>query len=141
MEFEFHIADDNEALRSVMARQLQRVGLDPVMSADGAELVARLSTSNSPVALLIDMNMPHLDGIGVLGSLMSLERRFRLRFMTGAAHADALAAQMMAKVRDVSVGRTLHKPVDRATLLKAVVEDLRALGLEDALPDQLRDLS
>ncbi|WP_153557184.1 response regulator [Roseimaritima sediminicola] len=55
------IIDDNEDNRDVLARRLQRRGFD-VISADGGRQGIQLASDDSPDVILMDMNMPELDG-------------------------------------------------------------------------------
>lgn len=55
------IVDDNEDNRDVLARRLQRRGFD-VTQASGGKLAVLQATSDAPDLILMDMNMPELDG-------------------------------------------------------------------------------
>ena len=55
------IIEDNEENRESLARRLQRRGYDIVMAADGQQGV-EMAKSERPDLVLMDMNMPILDG-------------------------------------------------------------------------------
>lgn len=55
------IIEDNEENRQVLARRLQRRGFDVVTAADGQQGVDA-ARSEKPDLILMDMNMPVLDG-------------------------------------------------------------------------------
>lgn len=55
------IVDDNEDNRDVLARRLQRRGFDITAAAGGKTGVEQASSDN-PDVILMDMNMPELDG-------------------------------------------------------------------------------
>lgn len=55
------IIEDNEENRDVLARRLERRGYDVVVAADGQQGV-EMAKSEKPDAILMDMNMPVLDG-------------------------------------------------------------------------------
>ncbi|WP_184307701.1 response regulator [Aporhodopirellula rubra] len=55
------IVDDNEDNRDVLARRLQRRGFDVTVAVGGREGVAQAET-DEPDIVLMDMNMPVLDG-------------------------------------------------------------------------------
>ncbi|QEG42017.1 response regulator [Roseimaritima ulvae] len=55
------IVDDNEDNRDVLARRLQRRGFDVTCAAGGKQGVEQASHDN-PDVILMDMNMPELDG-------------------------------------------------------------------------------
>src|SRR3954447_20707899 len=55
------IVEDNEENREVLSRRLQRRGFDVIGAADGQEGIDK-ATSERPDLILLDMNMPVLDG-------------------------------------------------------------------------------
>lgn len=55
------IVDDNDDNRDVLARRLQRRGFDVTQAADGKQGVKQ-ATADLPDLILMDMNMPELDG-------------------------------------------------------------------------------
>ncbi len=55
------IVEDNEENRDALSRRLQRRGFEVISAADGKAGVA-LAQSEKPDLVLMDMNMPELDG-------------------------------------------------------------------------------
>ncbi len=55
------IVDDNEDNRDVLARRLQRRGFDITVAIGGREAVKQ-AADDAPDLILMDMNMPELDG-------------------------------------------------------------------------------
>ena len=55
------IVDDNEDNRDVLARRLKRNGFEVTMAAGGQEGIDK-ATDGRPDLILMDMNMPDLDG-------------------------------------------------------------------------------
>ena len=55
------IADDNEQNRDMLSRRLQRRGFDVLLANDGRAAV-EMAKAERPDLILMDMNMPHLDG-------------------------------------------------------------------------------
>lgn len=66
------IADDEDAIRTLVARVLTRAGFQPVQAADGAEAIERLD-QNSYDALVLDLMMPRVDGFGVVEHLIETQ--------------------------------------------------------------------
>ena len=57
------VADDEEIVRSVTVRILQRMGYQVVSAVDGTEAVARFRAEPERIDLIfVDMSMPGLDG-------------------------------------------------------------------------------
>ena len=55
------IVDDNEQNRDVLSRRLQRRGFDVLLANDGRAAV-EAAAAERPDLILMDMNMPHVDG-------------------------------------------------------------------------------
>ena len=55
------IVDDNEQNRDMLSRRLQRRGFDVLLANDG-EAGLEMARAEKPDLILMDMNMPHLDG-------------------------------------------------------------------------------
>lgn len=55
------IADDNEQNRDMLSRRLQRRGFDVMIAPDGRAAV-EMARAERPDLILMDMNMPELDG-------------------------------------------------------------------------------
>lgn len=62
------IVDDDPTIRALMVTTLEREGLDLRQAADGVEALARIS-ERRPDVILLDLEMPVLDGFGVLDKL------------------------------------------------------------------------
>lgn len=55
------LVEDNEMNRDMLSRRLKRKGFEVLIAVDGAEGV-KMSTSESPDIILMDMSLPVLDG-------------------------------------------------------------------------------
>lgn len=62
------VVDDNEDNRDALARRLQRKGFDVNCAVGGKEAVAQVS-GDTPDLILMDMNMPELDGWEATGQI------------------------------------------------------------------------
>ena len=69
------IADDRPSSRELLRLVLERSGYEVIEAEDGVQAVDRARTGN-PDLILLDLQMPVLDGYGVLAALRS-ETRFR----------------------------------------------------------------
>jgi CheY-like chemotaxis protein len=67
------IADDRASSRELLRIVLERAGYDVIEAGDGETAVDRARTGN-PDLILLDLQMPKLDGYGVLAALRSDER-------------------------------------------------------------------
>jgi two-component system cell cycle response regulator DivK len=110
------IVEDNEENRDALSRRLQRRGFEIVMAADGKIGVAMAQTEK-PDLILMDMNMPELDG-------WEATRQIRAAAGTQNLPVIALTAHAMAGDRDraLEVGCADYhtKPVDFPKLLAQI---------------------
>jgi len=81
--------DDQEALRSLLARLLEREGFDAVQAEDGAQAV-EMFRSESPLVVVSDIMMPRMDGLTLLNEIRRIDRNATVILMTGQGNEDVL---------------------------------------------------
>jgi len=110
------VADDNTASRELVREVLEMSGYDVVEAADGLEAVAK-ARETTPDLLLVDIQMPHLDGYGVLRELRADPR-------LAALHVVALTAFAMQgdreRAMDAGFDGYISKPVNLAALREEI---------------------
>jgi len=110
------IVEDVEDNSDVLSRRLQRRGFEVVLAADGEQGVA-LAASESPDLILMDMNMPGLDGWGAT-------RRLKADPATRSIPVIALTAHDLSGDREktLEAGCDDHhpKPFDLPKLLSQI---------------------
>lgn len=106
------IAEDNAEFSRLLAMKAEREGWAVTQCKDGVELLATLREVEEPALIVVDINMPDLDGIEVIRKLNQCARArcFRFCMMTGGDHVNAVAARMIAQAGDLSVCNSLYKP-------------------------------
>lgn len=102
-------------------------GWEPVLCENGKDLVEKVSSGTGAALLIVDINMPEMDGIEAIEGLVDVDRPLRLRFITGGADAPLLAAKMIAKARSLSVGRNIYKPLRKNDLVVLLEKEEREL--------------
>lgn len=80
------LVEDNEENRLFLSRRLQRRGYDVVIATDGQQGV-ELARSESPDLVLMDLNMPVLDGWQAAGILRAEPATSTLPIIGLTAHA------------------------------------------------------
>jgi diguanylate cyclase (GGDEF)-like protein len=125
------IADDDKVLRMIMERQLQGWGFDTVTANDGDEAFNILTTEkNPPRLLLIDWEMPNLNGIDLCRKIRNLDTNDPPYIVLITAHADQehLATALQAGANDY-----LSKPTKPVELRARLGVGLRTLELQHRL--------
>ena len=81
------LAEDDEFSRDMLVRRLERQGFEMLSAADGREalLAAR---QHRPDLILLDLDMPVMDGRAAMRALRSDPKTFRIPIIVLTAHAD-----------------------------------------------------
>ena len=113
------IIDDEEAIRSSLRRIIEYEGLQTLEAADGP---AGLETAlrNEPDLILLDIKMPHQDGIGVLQELK--RRQFASPVIMISGHGTVSTAVEAIKLGAFDF---LEKPLERDRVLLTVRNALK----------------
>jgi len=110
------VADDNPASLELIREVLEMSGYDVIVAADGQEAVIR-AREGAPDLVLVDIQMPRLDGFGVLREL---------RADGALAHVPVLALTAFAmqgdRERAMNAGFDgyITKPVEIAALREEI---------------------
>jgi CheY-like chemotaxis protein len=81
------LVDDEDQLRRVMRDLLERQGYQVLEARDGAEALSEIDRHN-PDLVILDLNLPGIDGYGVLGHLRSRETTRNLPIIVLTAKGD-----------------------------------------------------
>ena len=123
------IADDEDSMRSLVARAIAMDGHETVIAADGAEALDILTGDTRTFDLLLtDIKMPIMDGIALA---LAAARDFPdlvILLMTGFADQRERASGLNAIVHDV-----ITKPFSVADIRTAVADALAARQPNDTL--------
>lgn len=115
------IVDDDDAIRTMVERVLRRARFDVDSARDGCEAIEKLAR-NDYGAILLDLMMPRLDGLGVLQFLE--ENRPELSEAVIVMSANVPGAVEAA--HEGRVSRVLEKPFDLNDLIDYVRSDPRS---------------
>jgi two-component system sensor histidine kinase/response regulator len=109
------LAEDNEANQLVAIELLARLGIELDVARNGREAIALADANPQKYALvLMDMQMPELDGVGATRALRADPRFARLPII--ALTANAMKAELDA-CRAAGMNDAVTKPIDRAALV------------------------
>lgn len=108
------VADDEDAIRALVARMLRRAGFDPVEARDGQHAIEQLDHSGFD-AVLVDLMMPRVDGFGVIQHLIDTQPRMMEKTIVMTAFPQAAARERLHHLC-----RIVSKPFDVAELVGLV---------------------
>src|SRR5215831_5789931 len=110
------VADDEEAIRSLLARALKQDGHEVMTARDGADALELLARENGAFELLLtDIRMPVMDGIALALAAARDHPAVTILLMTGYADQRERAHGLEALIHDV-----LTKPFSLADMRSAV---------------------
>jgi EAL domain-containing protein (putative c-di-GMP-specific phosphodiesterase class I)/DNA-binding NarL/FixJ family response regulator len=129
------VVDDEPLILSVMQRMLVRMGFSAVETFERGELaLARLEEdSAAPGLILLDLNMPGLDGVEFIRGLVDRAYRGHLIIVSGENERVLQSVQHLVRAHGIAELGHLVKPV-RPEALEAVLTKWGAKEREDRRP-------
>jgi two-component system cell cycle response regulator len=124
------IADDDRTSRTLLTAMVSRWGHDPVMAADGDAAWEALQQPDPPRLVLLDWNMPNLDGLDVC-------RRLRASGSSNPPYVILLTARSekgdIVRGLDAGANDYVAKPYDHDELQARLLVGQRTLALQEDL--------
>jgi two-component system chemotaxis response regulator CheY len=117
------VVDDSRSMRAIVSRQLRELGFEVHEAANGQEALARLHDGAPIDLVLLDWNMPEMDGLEVLSLIRSEPAHKNVRVMLVTTESEM---SQVSVALDAGASEYLMKPFDR----EALVEKLVLLGLD-----------
>jgi DNA-binding response OmpR family regulator len=108
------VADDEEAIRTLVGRMLTRAGFDPVQAFDGQDAIERLDAGMFD-ALVLDLMMPRVDGFGVVEHLIATQPRMMEKTVVMTAFPKTAAKERLHHLCCI-----ISKPFDMDELIQVV---------------------
>lgn len=117
------VVDDSRSMRAILTKQLRELGFTVVEAPGGAEALRSLDQQGPFDLVLLDWNMPEMDGHEVLTLIRAQEayRDTRVMMVTTESEMSQVSVTLEAGANEY-----LMKPFDR----DALVEKLVLLGLD-----------
>lgn len=130
------IADDNREFCELLREYIdQQPDLQVVQVANNGSQVLAALQETSPDVLLLDIIMPHLDGIGVLEKLAELPRRPRVVVLTAFGHE-----QVTRRAAELGADYCVLKPFDLDVLVARIREVARGVPARPSPAPRPRNL-
>ena len=128
-----HVVDDDASFRTAIERRLKHAGYEVETYSSAQHLLDRLPGVEKPGCILLDVQMPGLNGLELQDRLIELGSILPIVFVTG--HSD-----IPTTVRAIKAGAEdfLTKPISSEQLIDAIE---RALARYEALRSQRSKLN
>lgn len=114
------LIDDNRDMLATLAYVLRRDGLHVVTASDGVEGLASFDAFN-PDLIVSDIDMPRLDGFGVLRGVRSQLEKPRVPFLFLSGRSDSETLQL---AQEEGADGFLQKPISSSDLIEAIRNEL-----------------
>ena len=110
-----HIIDDNASFRTAIERRLKCAGYEVATYPSALHLLERLPSESVPTCILLDVQIPGMDGPALQSRLSELGSTLPIIFLTGHPDIPTTVRAMKAGADDF-----LIKPVSSDELLHAI---------------------
>jgi CheY-like chemotaxis protein len=111
------IVDDDENIRKLISRLLQKEGLSVIEATNGNEGVKYYKTK-APEIVVIDIIMPEKDGLAAIREIKALNNRAKVVAISGGLVMTPQA--YLDEAEEISADYVLPKPIERLELVGAV---------------------
>lgn len=108
--------DDSRTIRSMVRQALAAAGFSCELAEDGVEGVRRFEELR-PDVVITDINMPHMDGFGVIEAIRkdTANRRIPILVLT-----TETATEFKTRARDAGATGWIGKPFDDQALIQVI---------------------
>ena len=118
------LVDDSRTIRNIQKKTLAQLGhTDVAEAADGVEALS-LYKESQPDLMLIDWNMPNMDGITLVKTIRQMDKSIPLIMCTTEAEKARVVEALQAGVNNYVV-----KPFTAETLSEKINQTLSKLGV------------
>jgi two-component system, chemotaxis family, chemotaxis protein CheY len=114
------VADDDESIRRLVVRMLERAGFDAAEASDGQDAIEQLDAERFD-ALVLDLMMPRVDGFGVVDHLAGTQPRMMERTVVITAFPPKAARERLHHLCGI-----VSKPFDTRELIQLVEQRVQA---------------
>ena len=112
------LAEDDDSMRTYLARALERSGYEVMAVATGVEAVPHIESDHFDL-LLTDIVMPEMDGIELAQHAASVAPDMRIMFITGFAAVTLKAGKAVPQAKVLSKPFHLRDLVDEVNKMLA----------------------
>ncbi len=121
------ILDDDSAIGQTILNMADAIGLSARFTAEPTEFFSMLENWD-PTHIALDLVMPQMDGVEVLGQLSIRSCRARIIITSGVGHRVLDAAGRSAVEHGLDIAGVLSKPFSSAALRELLTQNFKAAG-------------
>ena len=118
------IVDDSRAIRKLLQRMIEPLGFECAQAEHGEDALAQLDPANPPDVVLVDWNMPVMDGLALVKAIRTIRGFAEMTVLMVSSESDP---GKMMKALLAGADDYLVKPVSQ----EIISEKLGVLGVLD----------
>lgn len=118
------IVDDSRAIRKLLQRMIEPLGFECAQAEHGEDALAQLDPANPPDIVLVDWNMPVMDGLALVKAIRAIRGFAEMTVLMVSSESDP---GKMMKALLAGADDYLVKPVSQ----EIISEKLGVLGVLD----------
>ena len=118
------IVDDSRAIRKLLQRMIEPLGFECAQAEHGEDALAQLDPANPPDVVLVDWNMPVMDGLALVKAIRAIRGFAEMTVLMVSSESDP---GKMMKALLAGADDYLVKPVSQ----EIISEKLGVLGVLD----------
>ena len=115
--FRILIADDLLAMRALLRSSLVHIGYRNITECSDGEEALQEFTARSADLIISDLNMPKLDGLGLLAAVRKMPGRETTPFIMLTSRGEV---NLVMQAKELKVNNYLMKPFNLVTLKKKI---------------------
>lgn len=127
------ILDDDPGIGQTLQNMANAIGLIARFTTDPDVFFSTIE-SWDPTHIALDLVMPRMDGVEVLGKLAVRQCRARIIITSGVGHRILDAAGRSAAEQGLDIAGVLSKPFSTAALRELLVLDIKPAGVDGKTP-------
>ena len=139
------IVDDDPVQRRLLTEMVRRFGYEPVAVESGAAALEKLSSGQEFCAVVLDLVMPDLDGMGVLSRMKEMDDAPPVVVQTAHGSIETVISAMRAGAVDFVVkpvgAERLQVSIKNAMRVEALQGEVRRLAKRSSGGLQFKDLA
>ena len=119
------LVDDSKVMRQIQRRSLESFGFTDILEAgDGVEGLQQMAATPKPQIVILDWNMPRMDGLSTLQKIRETDKKTIVIMCTTEAEKPRVVEAVKAGVTNYIV-----KPFTPSVLQEKLDETLTRMGL------------
>jgi EAL domain-containing protein (putative c-di-GMP-specific phosphodiesterase class I)/FixJ family two-component response regulator len=123
-----YLLDDEQEMLAMLVDMLEEIGLPSLPFSDAKFFFDTVEAFPTPSLLVLDLNMPEMDGIEVMRRLASIDNPPALILVSGHDVGILHSAQKLGEAHNLEIIATISKPVHLKSFQQLINEYLETLG-------------